>query len=141
MPGASVERLRAWATELPSVTERRHARFNVPVWQVSGETFLGMGPDRTTAIFCIPEESASAAAVAHPEFAHLVYRPDSRRSYLGLEVRLRLVSGARLKLWVLEAWAAKAPKRLSQQRLDEYRVGRRRRRPQHQSSSPRRGPT
>jgi hypothetical protein len=119
MPGASIERLRAWATALPSVTEKPHARFKLPVWQVSGRTFLGMGPDAATATFCISEKSAATAAAAHPEYARLVHRSDARRSYLGLEVRLRAVSGARLKLWVLEAWAARAPKKLVQQSRDD----------------------
>jgi hypothetical protein len=106
---------------LPSVTEKRHARFKLPVWQVSGKTFLGVGPDKATAIFCITEESAATAAAAHPDYAHLVHRSDARRSYLGLEVRLRCASGTRLKLWVLEAWAAKAPKKLAQRPLDGTR--------------------
>jgi hypothetical protein len=117
MPGASIERLRAWATALPSVTEKRHARSNLPVWQVHGRTFLGMGPGRATATFCIPEESAATAAAAHPEYTRVVHRSDARRGYLGLEVRLRFASGARLKLWTLEAWAAKAPKKLAEQSL------------------------
>jgi hypothetical protein len=40
---------------LPEVTEKQHFRFRVPLWQVGGKTFLGMGRDEGTAVFCIPE--------------------------------------------------------------------------------------
>lgn len=53
---------------LPEVTEKQHFRFEVPLWQVRGRTFLGMGRDETTAVFCITEESADAAAAAPPEY-------------------------------------------------------------------------
>jgi hypothetical protein len=56
--------MRNWATALPEVTEKQHFRFKVPVWQVHGRTFLGMGRDATTAVFCITEESANAQASA-----------------------------------------------------------------------------
>jgi hypothetical protein len=110
MPGASVERLRSWAAALPSVTETTHPRTRLPVWQVSGKTFLEIGPDRTTAIFRIAESSAASAVVKHPEYNRVVRRPDGRPRYLGLEVRLRFASGARLMLLVQEAWAATAPR-------------------------------
>ena len=119
MPGASVERLRKWAMALPAVTETRHARFALPIWRVSGKTFLGMGPDTTLATFCITEESAVSAAAAHPEYLRVVHRSDARRSYVGLEVRLRLTSGARLNLLVREAWAARAPRKVVRKYLDE----------------------
>lgn len=119
MPGASVERLRRWAMALPAVTETRHARFAPPIWRVGGRTFLGMEPDKTLATFCITEESAVAAAAAHPETLRVVHRSDARRSYLGLEVRLRVTSGARLQLLVREAWAARAPGKVVRKYLDE----------------------
>lgn len=119
MPGASVKRLREWANALPSVTEKPHVRLELPIWQVSGKTFLRVGPDKTVATFCITEESAATATAAHPEYARAVRRLDARRSYGGLEVRLRGASGARLKLWVLEAWAAKAPRKLVERYLAE----------------------
>lgn len=78
-----------------------------------------MGPDKTRATFRITEESAVAAAAAHPEYLRVVHRRDARRSYLGLEVRLRGASGARLNLLVLEAWAANAPRKLLERYLDE----------------------
>ncbi len=119
MPGASVRRLREWANALPSVREKRHPRFELPVWQVRGKTFLELGPDRAVATFRIPEESAAVAAAAHPEYARVVHRPNALRTYLGLEVRLPGASGARIKLWVIEAWVAKAPPRLVRRYLDE----------------------
>ncbi len=118
MPGASVERLRRWATALPGVTEKRHPRFAFPIWQVGGKTFLGMGRDKTLATFRIVERSARAAAAAHPEYSQVVRRSGSRRSYQGLEVRLRGASGAHPNLLVLEAWAAQAPTKLVRRYLD-----------------------
>jgi len=56
--------VRDLATALPEVTEKEHFRFKVPVWQVRGRTFLGMGRDEGTAVFCVSEESAEAAAAA-----------------------------------------------------------------------------
>ncbi|HEX4216608.1 MAG TPA: hypothetical protein VIA06_25105 [Candidatus Dormibacteraeota bacterium] len=108
----TTEEIRAWATALPEVTEKQHFRFRVPIWQVRGRTFLGMGRDETTAVFCITEESAGAAAAADPEHAASVRRMDSRRSFLGLEVRLAGMSPERAEALVREAWAAHAPKAL-----------------------------
>lgn len=71
-----------------------------------------MGPEATRATFRIPEESAVSAAEAHPEYLRVMRRRDARRSYLGLEVRLPQTSGARLYRLVLEAWTARAPRRL-----------------------------
>lgn len=112
MPGATTEKIRRWATALPEVTEKQHHLFKVPVWQVRGRTFLGMGRDESTAVFCIPEESANAAAAADPEHAAAVRRKDARRSFLGLEVHLAGVSTKRAEALVREAWATQAPKRL-----------------------------
>lgn len=103
---------------MPGVTEKRHPRFALPIWQVGGKTFLRMGPDKTLATFRIVEGSARAAAAAHPEYSRVVRRPDSRRSYGGLEVRLRGASGARLNSLVLEAWAAQARRKLVRRYLD-----------------------
>jgi len=82
----------------------------VPLWQVGGKTFLGMGRDETTAVFCVTEESADAAAAADPRNASAVRRMDARRSFLGLEVRLASISKKRIEALVHEAWAAQAPK-------------------------------
>lgn len=109
--------IRAWATALPEVTEKQHFRFKVPVWQVRGKTFLGMGRDETTAVFCIAEVSADAAAAAGPEHAAAVRRMDSRRSFLGLEVQLAAVPAKRIEALVLEAWFAHAPKTLIKQHI------------------------
>lgn len=119
MPGASVSRLRKWATSLPSVTETTNSRSALPSWQVSRKTFLGVGPDPGSATFHIGEPSAKAVAATHPEYARLVYSANARPAYLGLVVRLRSVSGARLYLWVLEAWAATAPKKVVRIYLDQ----------------------
>jgi len=116
MPGAT-EKIRGWATALPEVTEKRHHLFKVPVWQVAGRTFVGMGRDESTAVFCIAEESANAAAAADPEHAAAVHRKDARRSFLGLEVQLASLPAKRAEAWIREAWAAQAPKRLVNQHL------------------------
>lgn len=100
---------------LPEVTEKQHFRFKVPLWQVRGRTFLGMGRDETTAVVCIPEESANAAAAADPDNAAAVRRQDARRSFLGLEVRLAGVPAERVEMLVHEAWAAQAPRTLVKQ--------------------------
>lgn len=100
--------IRAWAMALPGVTEKAHFRFKVPLWQVQGKTFLGMGPDETTAVFCIVEPAADTAAAATP-YATVVRRMDARRSYLGLEVRLGGAPAARVEELVRAAWAAQAP--------------------------------
>ncbi len=98
---------------LPEVAEKQHFRFTVPLWQVSGKTFLGMGRDETTAIFCITEQSAEAAATAAPEVSAVVRRMDARRSFLGLEVQLAAMDADRIEELVTEAWATTAPKRWS----------------------------
>jgi hypothetical protein len=112
--------IRAWAIALPEVTEKQHFLFKVPVWQVRGRTFLGMGRDETTAVFCITEESAAAAAAADPGHAASVRRTDARRSFLGLEVRLAGVAAERVEALVREAWTAKAPKRLAAEHPDGH---------------------
>jgi hypothetical protein len=109
----TTDQIRALAMALPEVSEKQHFRFRVPLWQVRGKTFLGMGRDETTAVFCITEEAAEAAAAAAPEHAAAVRRMDARRSFLGLEVRLAELSEEELRDLVTEAWATKAPKRLA----------------------------
>lgn len=108
----TTDQIRALATALPEVTEKQHFRFKVPLWQVRGRTFLGMGRDETTAVFCISEESANAAAAADPEHAAAVRRMNAQRSFLGLEVRLAGVPPERVEALVREAWVAQAPKTL-----------------------------
>jgi hypothetical protein len=111
----TTEQIRALATALPEVTEKQHFRFKVPLWQVRGRTFLGMGRDETTAVFCISEESANAAAAADPEHAAAVRRMDARRSFLGLEVRLASVPPELVEALVRAAWVRQAPKMLVKQ--------------------------
>jgi hypothetical protein len=113
----STEQIRTWAMALPEVTEKQHFRFKVPLWQVRGKTFLGMGRDETTAVFCIPEDSAEAALAADPQLGAAVRRSDARRSFLGVEVQLRGASSERVEALVSEAWAAQAPKRLVSEHL------------------------
>jgi len=103
----------------PEVTEKQHHLFKVPVWQVRGKTFAGMGRDETTAVFCISEDAARQAAAADPEHAAVVNRMDARRSFLGLEVRLAGVSSERIKSLVREAWLARAPKTTVRKHLRE----------------------
>lgn len=49
-PVTATDQIRALARALPEVTEKQHHLFKVPVWQVRGRTFLGMGRDETTAV-------------------------------------------------------------------------------------------
>ncbi|GAA4213355.1 MmcQ/YjbR family DNA-binding protein [Actinocatenispora rupis] len=104
--------VRQWATALPEVEESSHFRFHVPVFKVRGRTFLGMGRDGTTAVFCIAEERAAEEAAADPGRCTPQRRPDARRSFLGLEVRLDGLPAERLAALVTEAWRQQAPKRL-----------------------------
>ncbi|HEY0949214.1 MmcQ/YjbR family DNA-binding protein [Nocardioides sp.] len=108
----SVEQIRAWAMALPEASEKQHFRLKVPLWQVRGKTFLGMGGDETTAVFCIPEEAAAEVVAADPELGTPVRRSDATRSFLGLEVQLRGIAPERAEALVVEAWRAQAPKRL-----------------------------
>lgn len=111
----TTEKIRGWAAALPEVTEKQHHHFKVPVWQVAGRTFLGMGRDESAVVFCISEGSANAAAAADPERATAVRRRDARRSFLGLQVQLAGLSAKRAEALVREAWVAQAPKRLVNQ--------------------------
>ena len=115
----TTDEIRAWAVALPEVTEKQHFRFKVPLWQVRGRTFLGMGRDETTAVFCITEGSANAAAATDPAHAAAVRRMDARCSFLGLEVRLDGIPKERIEALVREAWAAQAPKRLVKQHIGD----------------------
>lgn len=114
---ATTAEIRAWAMLLPEVTEKQHHLFKVPLWQVRGRTFLGMGRDQTTAVFCIDEQVANSAANADPTHASAVRRSDARRSFLGLEVRLDGVPAKRIESLVREAWISQAPKTLAKQHL------------------------
>lgn len=117
---ATTDQIRAWAKQLPEVTDKQHHRFKVPVWQVRGKTFLGMGRDQTTAVFCITEASANAAAEDDPEHAAAVRRMNAQRSFLGLEIQLAGVPARRVQALVREAWVSQAPKSL----LRQYGVAR-----------------
>lgn len=68
--------VRRWAMALPEVEETSHFRFHVPIWKVRGKTFLGMGKEETTAVFCVSEQEAGEAAAADPR--HLCGRPAAR---------------------------------------------------------------
>jgi len=113
----TTELLRMWATALPEVTEKQHFRFKVPLWQVRGKTFSGMGGDQTTAVFCIREDSAVRRAAEDPAHLTAVRRMDARRSFLGLEVKLSGVPAELVHALVEEAWCAQAPRALAKQRL------------------------
>ncbi|MEU7885067.1 MmcQ/YjbR family DNA-binding protein [Microbispora bryophytorum] len=104
--------IRRWATGLPEVEEVSHFRFHVPVFKVRGRTFLGMGADETTAVFCVAEQQAVDAAQADPSACEAVRRPDARKSFLGLQVKLGSVPAERVRSLVEEAWRQQAPKRL-----------------------------
>lgn len=104
--------IRCWASALPEVEETSHFRFRVPVFKVRGRTFVGMGKDETTAVFCISEHAADDAADADPASCKAVRRRDARRTFLGLEVHLRHLDRDRVQGLVEEAWRQQAPKRL-----------------------------
>jgi hypothetical protein len=109
--------IRVWAIALPEVTEKQHFRFKVPLWQVRGKTFLGMGRDQNTAVFCITEGSARTTAAVEAEHAVAVNRMNAQRSFLGLEVQLAGVPTERIKALIREASATQAPKTLVKQHL------------------------
>jgi len=92
---ATTDDIRRWATALPEVEETSHFRFHVPVFKVRSRTFLGMGQDEATAVFCVSEQEAGNAAAADPATCEAVRRRDARRSFLGLQVELGSVSGER----------------------------------------------
>jgi hypothetical protein len=115
----TTDEIRRWATELPEVEEISHFRFKVPVFKVRGRTFCGMGKDEQTAVFCISEEQANAAALADPATCEAVRRMDARRSFLGLQVELGNVTKEPIRHLVDEAWRHQAPKRL----VAEYDAG------------------
>ncbi|MET9019366.1 MmcQ/YjbR family DNA-binding protein [Actinopolymorpha sp. NPDC004070] len=108
----STNDIRRWATALPEVEETEHFRFHVPVFKVRGRTFVGMGQDSTTAVFCVCEQEAYDVAAADPATYEALRRPDARKSFLGLQVRLADVSADRVQALVEEAWRQQAPKRL-----------------------------
>jgi hypothetical protein len=116
--GTMTDALRGWAFALPEVEEKQHFRFEVPLWQVRGRTFLGMGRDEETAVFCISEVSAETRSAADPSNAAVVRRMDARRSFLGLEVRLAGVRRELLQAMVREAWEAQAPRALVEAQPD-----------------------
>lgn len=97
---------------LPEVEETSHFRFRVPVWKVGGKTFVGMGKDETTAVFCVSEREADAAAAADPAACAAVRRQDARRSFLGLQVELGSISPEDIRDLAEKAWRQQAPKRL-----------------------------
>lgn len=98
---------------LPEVEETSHFLFHVPVWKVRGKTFLGMGKDESTAVFCIREQEADEAAAAAPATCAAVRRQDARRSFLGLRAELGSIPPERIRDLVERAWRYQAPKRLA----------------------------
>jgi hypothetical protein len=86
---------------------------------VRGKTFVGIGRDETTAVFCVSEEQSDAAAKANPAACESVRRMDARRSFLGLQVDLNGIPAEQLKALVLDAWRQQAPKKLA----DEFGSG------------------
>jgi len=112
----TTEDVRRWAVALPGVQESSHGRFHVPVFKVRGRTFVGLGRDETTAVFCISEQQARHAAAADPGACEVVRRRDARRSFLGLQVDLGGISAARIQCLVEEAWRQQAPRKLAAER-------------------------
>lgn len=112
------EEIRSWAMALPEADEHLHFRFRVPLWKVRGRTFLGMGADETTAIFCVGEEAADRVVVEHPEHASAERRRDAHRSFLGLQLHLDAFDDEYVQAMVREAWLARAPRQLVKRFLD-----------------------
>jgi hypothetical protein len=83
------------------------------VFKVRGRTFVGMGRDETTAVFCPGESRADEEAAADPATCTAERRKDARRSFLGLQVVLAGAGEDRVRGYVLEAWRQQAPKRLA----------------------------
>jgi hypothetical protein len=115
---ATIDEIRMWAMSLPDVTEKQHHRFHVPLWQVRGKTFTGMGRDQTTVVCCITESSAGKALAADVDGVAAVRRMNAQRSFLGVEVELASVPAERIEGWIREAWAAHAPRALLAQQGD-----------------------
>jgi len=97
----------------PEVQETSHFRFHVPIWKVRGKTFLGMGKDETTAVFCVGEQEAADAVAADPASYAALRRPDARRSFLGLQAELGSISWERIAELAVKAWRNQAPRRLA----------------------------
>jgi hypothetical protein len=108
--------IRRWTTALPEVQESSHFRFQVPIWKVRDRTFLGMGKDETTAVFCVSEQEANDAAAADPVTYEAVRRKDARRSFLGLQVQLANVPEECIQSLIEQAWRQQAPKQLLAER-------------------------
>jgi hypothetical protein len=108
----TTDEIRRWATALPAVEESSHFRFHVPIFKVQGRTFLGMGRDETTAVFCISEPAADEASAADPSTYEAVRRRDSRRSFLGLQVQLDNIGSELVHGLVEQAWRQQAPRQL-----------------------------
>jgi hypothetical protein len=102
--------IRRLAMALPEVEETSHFRFHVPVFKIRGRTFLGLGQDQTTAVFCVSEQEADQAAAADPGSGQVVRRGDARRSFLGLQVELGSVPAERVRWLVGQAWREQAAK-------------------------------
>jgi hypothetical protein len=108
---STVDDIRRWAMALPEVEESSHFRFHVPVYKVRGRTFLGIGAEEQSAVFCISEPDANKAAAANPTSCEAVRRQDAKRSFLGLQVRFGSITHERIKCLVEDAWRQQAPKR------------------------------
>ncbi len=113
---STTDDIRRWAMALAEVEEFSHFRFHVPVFKVRGRTFLGMGADQQTVVFCISEQEADTAAAADPATCEAVRRRDARRSFLGLQVQLGSVADEHINYLVEAAWRQQAPKRLVAER-------------------------
>ncbi len=110
---ATTDDIRRWAMALPEVEETSHFRFHVPIWKVGGRTFLGMGKDETTAVFCISEQEADDAAAADPATWATLRRQDARRSFLGLQAQVGNMPREHVRALIEKAWRQQAPKRLA----------------------------
>lgn len=112
----TTEEIRRWSMRLPEVEETSHFLFHVPVFKVRGRTFLGMGKDETTAVFCVSEQQANQAAAADPGACEAVRRKDARRSFLGLQVELASLPAERIRRLVEDAWRQQAPRKVAAER-------------------------
>jgi hypothetical protein len=96
------------ALKLPEVTESMH--YGTPALAVRGKSFVRMKDKDTLVVMC-PLEDKEMLMEAAPE---IYYETDHYKGWPAVLVRLKVIKVAELKHRLVQAWRAKAPKRLVQ---------------------------